>query len=156
MTTGLPSGRPFVLGESATQLRLDAEHSEEVGRDAAYGDLYGIAVSGEIEGVVGKRGHGLKRLRPIAQQLVAHERAVEILGLTFDLQADQLLGIAIRKRLEEQRICNCEDCGGGSNADGQNQNRSECKGEILTKKTQAKAKIAEERLHEESIEATSS
>ena len=127
----LPFRPTFVLDKQSAKLRLHSQHVEEIWRHPSHGNLRRVAVTGEVECIGIKSGQRLERLRPFVQELISQQGAVTILGLVANLQAYELLRIAVRKRPQEQRVSHGKDGGCRPNADGKQQDRAESESRSL-------------------------
>ena len=138
-------GAAFLGGEGAAEFRTDAEHGEEIRRDAGDGNLYRLSDAGEVEVVTGPRG-GFKGAGVVAEQLVAEKGEWALVGVRI-ANADELLRLAVGKGTQQQRAGDGEDGGVGSDGEGEGEDGDEGEAGVAAEHAQAEAEVAEERLH---------
>jgi hypothetical protein len=102
------------VDERPAKRGVDAEQRKEVGRCAAHGHLHRFTAAGQVKVVIGPRGD-VEGAGPVAQQLVAHQRAR--LPVRMQRDAYQLLRLCVWKRPQQQRAGHRKDRGVG--ADGE-------------------------------------
>ncbi len=123
---GLALGTPFLFCEGATELRLDSEQGEKVGRDARDRHLQCFAVSGEVEVIVRPYSHRFKRLVAVAYELIARQRHAGT-PVLIRSEAHKPIRVTIRKWPQQQRVGHGED--GGVRADPEREGQHGCAGE---------------------------
>ena len=142
---GMAFGAAFLSGEGAAQRGADAEHGEEIRRDAGDGYLHRLANTGEVEVVAGPRG-GFEGAGVVAEQLVAEQGEWALVGVRIE-NADELLRLAVGKGTQQQRAGDGEDGGVGSDGEGEGEDGDEGEAGVAAEHAQAEAEVAEERLH---------
>ena len=142
---GMAFGAAFLGGEGAAELRADAEHGEEIRRDAGDGNLHGLADAGEVEVVTGPGG-GFEGAGVVAQQLVAEQGERALVGIRI-ADADELLRLAVGEGTQQQRAGDGEDGGVGSDSEGEGEDGDEGEAGVAAEHAQAEAEVAEERGH---------
>src|SRR5436305_11268181 len=112
---------PFVLGESAAQLRSHAQNCKEVRRHSCYRHLLRFTMTGKVERIVGKYSQAGEGTVPGPHQIVAVQSKATgiVIATPLGIEQHQLLWIPIGESLQQERIDYGKDCGVSADAQGQ-------------------------------------
>ena len=134
--------------EAASQLRFHSQNRKIIRGNNSQADASRLRQTGKVIVVVPGRRRVFENSR-VLKVLPLGLRHSDVPGANpwkIILNADELLGVRIRQRMQQGRIDDAEDCGGGANPQRDRQDRDHCETRRFAQHPKAEANVLEQRI----------